>query len=166
VDTHDPIRLIVLRGVEGRREFLLEGERIVVGSPEPGWEPGVSIVAPGVLRHHATLVRDGDRFRLEPAPGARVVVNRREFLGGSLDDGDQVAFGGALFQVWAGGLRGRAPQRAAAAPLGVAGAGGAELSAEPSRTTARTRAAIVAVIVIGGLLLLVLLRSLALGPRA
>jgi hypothetical protein len=107
---HDEtMRLIVLRGLEGRREYTLKGERLVVGRPDAPVPPEIAIDAPGVEALHAVLTREGDTYRLEPEPAAVVLVNRRPFTGGLLRDGDQVAFGGALFQFWTGGLHGRAP---------------------------------------------------------
>ncbi|MFN0152346.1 MAG: FHA domain-containing protein [bacterium] len=110
----EAMRLIVLRGLEGRREYVLKGDSLVVGRPSAGAAPDIAIDAPDILERHAELRREGATFRLAPMPGARVVVNRRDFPGGLLNDGDQVAFGGALFQFWAGGLKGEAPRPYAA----------------------------------------------------
>ena len=109
MSSEDSIRLLVLRGVDGKREFLLRDEVARVGRPEPGWSPELPIVADGVVRHHATLRRIGEDYRLDPEPGAGVLVNRARFEGGVLKDGDQIAFGSALFQYWTGGLRRGAP---------------------------------------------------------
>jgi len=134
---HDEaIRLIVLRGVEGRREYVLKGESLVVGRPGASAAPEIAIDAPDILDRHATLHREGSTYRLDPMPGARVLVNRRDFAGGLLHDGDQVAFGGALFQFWAGGLHGRAPRAYAGGDEGLR----APLPAAPS-SAARSRAA-------------------------
>jgi hypothetical protein len=140
---HDEtMRLIVLRGLEGRREYTLKGERLVVGRPDATVPPEIAIDAPGIEARHAVLTREGETYRLEPAPGAAVLVNRRAFAGGLLRDGDQVAFAGALFQFWAGGLRGSAP-----APYGDPAATSGP-SADASDRRRSPRIGLVAIIVL------------------
>lgn len=157
----EEVRLIVLRGVEGRREYVLEKDVLAVGRPEPGWEPDIPIVADGVLRHHATLRREGTALRVEPQAGALVSVNRKPFAGGLIADGDQIAFGGALLQFWAGGLHGRPPGGATASEAGRGDAG-----VPPARRlSARARLLLALAIAVGGFLLLLLLRMTPTGPR-
>src|SRR5262245_55666045 len=166
----DEFRLLVLRGVEGRREYVLKGDLLELGRPEPGWSPAIPIIAEGVLARHATLRREGDGYRLDPAPGATVTVNRRPFAGGPLRDGDVLTLGVARFQFWAGGLHGRAPETPGAtlSPSEATSGHGALPSGGPVTATshpARRRLLLLLLILAGILLLLVLLRSAALGPR-
>jgi FHA domain-containing protein len=138
---HDEtMRLIVLRGLEGRREYTLKGERLVVGRSDAPVPPEIAIDAPGIESRHAVLTREGDTYRLEPEPAAVVLVNRRAFAGGLLRDGDQVAFGGALFQFWAGGLHGRAP-----APYGDSAATSAQ-RADASEQRRSSRIFVIAIV--------------------
>ncbi len=159
MQSHDePVRLIVLRGVDGKREFLVREDVARLGRPEPGWSPEIAVIAPGVLAHHATLRREGENYHLVPEPGARVLVNRKEFTGGMLRDGDQLTFGGALFQYWTGGLKGRAP----------ISEGTSDVSAPASATrgpAAKRRLVVGLILLCGGLLLLLVLRSVSPGPR-
>lgn len=164
------MRLIALRGVEGKREYLLKEEIFVIGSTAGDPPVDLPIDLPDVLPKHATMRRDGETYHLEPAPGARVLVNRHEFNGGLLQDGDQVAFGGALFQFWAGGLKGKPPRPYS--PAGGTDAGGATQS-EPGASSAEDRprritrqgVTLFVLILLAALLLLLILRQGPLGPR-
>lgn len=170
----DEFRLLILRGVEGRREYILKGDVLELGRPEPGWNPAIPIIAPGVLAHHATLTREGDGYRLDPAPGASVLVNRSSFSGGRLRDGDVLTLGAARFQFWAGGLRGNTPEPgptaggegASSEGASSAHAGAGETDALPAMPRSGRRRALAALLIVAGiLLLLILLRSADLGPR-
>lgn len=147
----EAMRLIVLRGVEGRREYVLSGDELVVGRPGAAGAADIAIDAPDVLERHASLRRDGKSYRLDPMPGARVLVNRREFAGGLLHDGDQVAFGGALFQFWAGGLKGEPPRAYDAAEAGLRPPQSADASSPAARRSARgsrSRAGVVVLVIV------------------
>jgi hypothetical protein len=169
----DEFRLLVLRGVEGRREFLLKDDVIELGHPAQGANPTIPVAAEGVLARHATLRREGVGYRLDPAPGALVLVNRREFPGGALRDGDIITLGAARFQFWAGGLERSSVMSsggpgAGAAPEGHAAAhdaGRAEHAGGRDPGANRRRAFAILLILVGVVVLLVLLRSTALGPR-
>lgn len=169
----DEFRLLVLRGVEGRREFILKEDVIELGHPGHGSTPTIPVAAEGVHARHATLRREGDGYRLDPAPGALVLVNRREFAGGPIQDGDIITLGVARFQFWAGGLK-RSTAGAAGGGAPDAGPGGRATASDAARgepagaaraASSRRRAILLLLILVGVLVLLVLLRSTSLGPR-
>ncbi len=169
----DEFRLLVLRGVEGRREFVLKGDVIELGHPGHGSTPTIPVAAEGVHARHATLRREGDGYRLDPAPGALVLVNRHEFPGGPLQDGDIITLGVARFQFWAGGLKrstagsagGEAPDTSAGGRPLLRDATRPQPAGAPRASLSRRRALVLLLILVGVVVLLVLLRSTSLGPR-
>jgi hypothetical protein len=163
LDREGTVRFIALRGVEGKREYPVKGDRVQIGSAAAD-DPGtICIAGEGVLPRHALFVREGGSFRLEPEPGAVLVVNRRPFVGGPIHDGDQVAFGRALFQFWAGGLHGRAPR-----PYEPEGAGESSAGEKRAHVAGRGGGALVGRVLLAAiaalfvaLLLVLLLRGIA-----
>jgi pSer/pThr/pTyr-binding forkhead associated (FHA) protein len=92
------VKLVVLEGPTARPAFDIEGPTTVIGRAP---DCDVLVFDAQVSRHHARLLRDGDRLMVESLQATNpVIVNDRLVTGRQrLVDGDLIIVGGVVFEV-------------------------------------------------------------------